>query len=126
MKIKKYQIEAVFLSLTYPIKKFADARRRDVFLKKLQDSYKEYNEQIQTIYKEFCIKDENGEPKVEDNKYTFENAILEKLNEEIKVLNEEEINIDGDVKDLIENSEAELKVGMTDILQEVLDEKNPD
>lgn len=126
MKIKKYQIEAVFLSLTYPIKKFADARRRDVFLKKLQDSFKEYNEQIQAIYKEFCIKDENGEPKVEDKKYTFENAILEKLNEEIKVLNEEEINIEGDVKDLIENSEAELKVGMTDILQEVLDEKNPD
>ncbi len=122
MKLKKSQIEAVATAINYPIKNFSDARKRDVFMKSLQEQFKLFTEQQQAIYTEFCEKDEEGKPSlIEENKYQFKNEVLPDLDKELGTLYNEEIEVQGDIKDIIINSQAELKTGMTDILQEVLD-----
>lgn len=121
MKIKKSIIETLYVSLNYPIKNFSKARVRDTFLKKLGEEYKKYTEEKSKIITELCEK-KDDKPIVEDDKYKFTPENEAQAVKEVEILNNEEIEIDlsKEIKELIKNSEAELKTGMADTLSTLI------
>lgn len=124
MKIKKSSLELVFSSLNYPIKNFSKARVRDIFVSKLTNAIKQYGEERSKILNTLCDKDDKDKPLIEDGQYVFKSKPenKEQAVKEVDILNNEEsdIEISKEIKELIENSEAELGIGMAEELSKII------
>jgi len=122
MKIKKSLLETVYVSLDYPIKNFSKARVRDGFTSLLMGQIKTYYSERTKILEELCIKDEEGKPIKEKDQYTFTPENEVQAIKEVEILNNEEtsIEITKDIKELIENSQADLRTGMAETLSVLL------
>lgn len=125
MIVKNKQITALLAVLNYPMK-FSLARQRDKFSLELTTKYEEWQNDIQKIYKEFCDKDEKGEPIfVNTNHYTFtKEGAKESVDKEYEILAEEKFTLksEGPIHDFINNSPVELKVGDGDLVAQVLEQ----
>jgi len=129
MKIKKKLLVLFYLTLAQSKPAtLAAGRVRDMLVtpsKPLFESLKEFEEARKKIYEEFCDKDEDDKPIVNDNQYRFskpENAI--KQRDETTILEEEEVELSivypEIVKALIESTGYEPKVGETETIDEIL------
>lgn len=126
MKIKKSQLEPLLKALNYPIKKFAQARIRDRFVKQLSTEYQTFNQEREEILKKYAEK-KNGEPIINNNQYSFKPEVVEKVQKEVDILFAEEIPIEmnGEVKALIDNSTAEFEIGQADLLTNLIEDLEP-
>lgn len=125
MIIKNKQIEPLLKVLNYSVK-FSLARHRDKFLLELSKKMDEYNAELQKIYKEFCDKDEKGEPIISaDHKYSFtEEGAVDNVNSEYNILIEESFKLEDNsvIYDLINNSPVELEIGVSAVIEDVLNQ----
>lgn len=125
MKIKKSNLVPIFLFVkgTEGTLSLKESRERDIFIKPFFEVVKTYEQDREKIYKEFCIKNENGEPDLKDGKsYQFPTEKLDELNKELETLNTEEVevNVYALTKEVLEKSEYKPKVGETEIIDEFL------
>ena len=119
MKIKKLHIEIFFnyVKGTEGILSLSEARMRDMFLNKLLEPLQTYIQDRDKIYKEFCIKDNEGNPDLLDGtKYQFDKDKIDEINKELIELNDEEIEIEipsilslSKLKEILEKSEYKPK-----------------
>lgn len=125
MKIKNKQLDIVFKIVNYPMK-FSLARKRDNFLKALGEKIDAKNNDIEKLYKEYCIKDEKGNPVIQDNRYQFDDSVLEDLNKDFAEIMNEDVEIPHEpiINDIIVNSNVELEVGEGLVMEEILANKN--
>lgn len=124
MQIKKSSLEVLFLTLkgTEGILNLADARIRDTFLKPVIESYETFIKERTTIYETFCDKKEDGTPDIEDNRYKFSKEVQAQADAELKTLYDEEITLETPekLKEFMEKSEYNPKVGEADIIDEII------
>lgn len=125
MKIKKSQLLPLFLTIkgTEGKLNLAESRIRDSFLKNLLDETKKSESEKSIIYNTFCLKNEDGTPLfVEGNKYEFPKECLDELNKEMETFYNEEVVIDvpANLKEMIEKSDYNPKIGETEIIDELL------
>lgn len=94
IKLQNQLIVPVFQFLQEVNLKGKASRGRTQFSKRLEEKIKEFDEALTEIRKEYFELDEDGELKVDDDKYTFKDKSKEEeLNEKIQELNEEEFEI---------------------------------
>ncbi len=132
MKLKKGQLTLFYLALSQAksnIEKdyisLADARIRDqLATKSLFDLLKDFEEARKKIYDVFCVKDAEGQPILLKENYQFEPKVVKGMTEEVRILENEEveINIENPVKILLflENTKYEPKIGETVIIDEII------
>lgn len=126
MKIQKKYLELLFRAVSgYKTDKLADARIRDSFLKTLSDNVDTFIKDRNDVYVKFCNKDEEENPIITDNKYTFKKEVIVDLNKELNILIEEEIDIESSsnnekIKEFIENSKYETEAGESLAIDEIL------
>ncbi len=97
----------------------SSARRR--FLRLLSGFVTDFKIERESIQKEFCNKNQQGEPIVFKDRYTFEKDNQKKFNEKYKVLSDLKIEIDfkGEEKDkefvvgLLEKEIEHIKINTT-------------
>lgn len=103
----------------------ADARIRDGLASKaVFDHLHDFEEARKKIFEEFCIKDKDGNPDLLGESYQFDKENVEKMSNEVKILENETVeiaipNVDK-VKQFIENTKYEPKVGETLHLDEII------
>lgn len=120
MTLQKKELEIIYLTLDETKPNLADARIRDAFLKPLGETLDQLNKDKTAIYLTFCDKNEDDSPLIVDGKYHFQNENLEEINDELKKLVEEEIEISitnpEKIKELIENTIYSPKTGEVEII----------
>lgn len=120
MTLQKKDLEIIFLALNDTKPNLADARIRDAFLKPLGEQLDQFNKDRNTVYVTYCDKDENNQPIVTENKYTFPADKLEEINTELLKLIEEEVEIEVQnpekIKELIEGTNYSPKTGEVEII----------
>jgi len=133
MKIKNYQLEPLHKVLSYGMK-FTLSRVRNKFLAVVVEKIQEKEKGRMEIITKLCKKDKEGKPIMENDHYGFTEVNLAKFNKEYQILQLEdnEIELKGDIVQMIENSTAVIDdanpatKGYTNIIEEVLEEcKNP-
>lgn len=112
----------LYLSLRDSSLKLADARIRDLFLKPLGEALDQFQKDRTKIYEEYCDKNEEGKPDIKDSKYHFAPGLLSTINDELKTLLDEEVELSPDpkIKAFIESSNYEPKAGETEIIDIIL------
>ena len=125
MQTKKINLEVFFnfVKGTEGQLSLSEARARDIFIKPLAELTQSFFEDREKIYKEFCLKNEDGTPALIDgDKYEFSPEDLEQINKELNILANEEVEINTYAisKAILEKSEYKLKVGEADIIDEIL------
>lgn len=118
MKLQKKQLEPLLTVLNYPIKKFAEARKRDRFLLEVNKEFNLVKKEERAIYEKFALKDKKGEFISVNDRLQFQSKDVDKINKEREILLNEEIDIVsnlsiGEVRVLIENSTVEFGSGVT-------------
>lgn len=103
----------------------ADARVRDqLATKTLFDLLHEFEEARKKIYLEFCVKDSNKEPVYLEGNYQFKPSVVEEMTKEVKILEEEEVEIKIEnptkILMLMENTKYEPRVGDTIAIDEII------
>lgn len=94
IKLENQLIVPVFQFLQEVNLKGKASRGRTQFSKRLEDKSKDFNDALTDLRKEYFELDDEGELKVEDDKYIYKDKFQEEeLNEKIKELNEEEFEI---------------------------------
>lgn len=125
MKLKKLQLEPLFnlAKGTESTLSLAESRIRDSFIKPLSEIVQTYYDDRNVIYKIFCLKTEDGESDLLDgDKYQFPKGELDKINKELQILADEEVevNFPDSVKDILEKSDYKPKIGEAEIIDEIL------
>jgi len=125
MKIKKVQLETLFnvTKGTEGVLTLAESRVRDTFIKPLLEHTQRYLEDKQTIYKEYCLKDEKGEPQLVDgDKYEFPKEKLEEINKELVTLSDEEVELETpeNIKEILEKTTYLPKIYEAEIIDELI------
>lgn len=103
----------------------ADARIRDALATKvIYDLLHDFEEARKKIYEEFCIKNEDGSPKLVNGNYQFEIADIKKMTEEVQILEDEEVEIKIDnpvkIKQFLNNTKYEPEVGEAIVIDEII------
>jgi len=116
MNIQKKYLTLFYKTLKETKLNLVDSRIRDEFFKDLTGKLQDFEQARQTIFKEFCVKDENGEPKFTDkNEYQFENDKTADLTKELETLLDEEIELTvknpDKIKEFIEKTEYQPLAG---------------
>lgn len=94
IKLENKLIVPVFQFLQEVSLKGKASRGRTQFSKRLQEKSKEFDEALTILRKEYFETDEDGELKVEEDKYIYKDKSQEEeLNGKIKELDEEEFEI---------------------------------
>jgi len=127
MQLKKKYLTLFYLALSQAkAKSLSEARIRDeLATKSLYDSLRDFEEARLKIYKELCIKDDKDEPiLLEGDKYTFSPENTPKMQAEVDILESEEIELKvknpEKIKELIENTAYEPKIGEALIIDEII------
>jgi len=124
MKIQKKYLELLYKVVKeYKTPKMALGRIRDKFLRDLAPQVDQYIKDREEIYKQFCIKKEDKTPDLlKGTQYQFLPEILEELNNELKTLGDEEIDVINppELKNMIEESSYETQAGETLIIDEII------
>ena len=118
LAVAKSNVEENYISL-------ADARVRDALATKvIYDLLRDFEEARKKIYVEFCNKNEAGEPDLIDDKYQFENSVVDKVNKELVTLENEEVEIEisnpEKVKQLLNNTKYAPEIGETVLIDELI------
>lgn len=118
MRIQKKYLVLFYKLLTETKLNLVDSRVRDEFFKDLLEKTKDFEQARQTIFKEFCIKDEEGIPKLTGkNEFQFEDEKVDELTKEINTLLDEEVEFNiknpDKIKEFIENTKYEPLTGET-------------
>lgn len=103
----------------------ADARIRDGLASKaLFDTLKDFEDARTKIYRAFCKKDANGDPELVAGNYQFEPKDVEALNKEVKILEDEEVELRVDnpakITQFLNSTKYEPRVGEALIIDEVI------
>lgn len=128
MTIKKQYLELLYKALGgYKTEKLAEARTRDSFMKTISEPLDGFIKDRNTIYVKFCKKNEDGEPTIVDDKYSFNREVMPDLSSELSILVEEEVVIPEiptttieSVKEFIENTKYETLPGESFQLDEII------
>lgn len=125
MTLKKLYLETLFnfTKGTEGILSLSDSRVRDNFMKPLGETLQTFVNDREVIYKNFCLKKEDGEPDLlEGNSYQFPPEKVEEINRELKVLGDEEVEVStpDKLKEILEKSEYKPKIGESEIIDEIL------
>lgn len=124
MKIKKSQLEALYQALkgTEGVLSLKEARVRDAFLKPLTEVFGAFEQDRLKIYHQFCNKNDDGTPAIQDNKFHFKREVVAEMNAELNILNEEEVELDApeNLKDLIEATTYKPKEGESAVLDDII------
>lgn len=125
MVLKKKLLTLYYLTLSQAkVDSLAEGRFRDSVAKHAFEALKEFELARIKIYEAFCVKDDKGEPKLVDNNYQFSREEAPKAAAEVKILEDEEVDVPitnaGKVKALIEATKYEPKVGETEVIDELL------
>lgn len=104
----------------------ADARIRDGLASKaLFDTLKDFEDARTKIYKAFCKKDANGEPELVAGNYQFDPKDVDAMNKEVKILEDEEVDLKVDnpakIVQFLNNTKYEPRVGEALIIDEVIE-----
>jgi len=108
--------------------KFSIARVRDVLIRKVFDELHAYETDRKAIYEEFCNKDAEGKPIIENGSYSFlkekkedTEKTIESVQKELDILNNEEVEIpvanQPIIKDCIENTEYKPEAGEVELIE---------
>lgn len=111
--------------------KFSIARVRDALTKKVFDELHTFENDRKNIYEAFCVKDEDGKPLITNGMYSFELKTPEltkknvaKMQKEVEILSNEEIEIKIDnqdiIKNTIENTEFQPNMEEVELIEELL------
>lgn len=124
MKLQKRHLEITFLAFkgTEGVLSLKESRIRDSFMKSLTEVTMTFEEDRKAIYEKFCNKKEDGTPDTEDGQYHFDTAVLPDVNEELRILLDEEVEIETPVglKETLEKTEYRPKTGEVEIIDEIL------
>ncbi len=122
---KKYLV--VFLkALQETNLNLVDSRIRDEFHKSLFETTREFEIGQQAIFKEFCIKNKDGEPEMtEKGEYQFNvGEPSESVKKETEILLEEEVELTpknpAKIKEFLDLTEYKPKVGESEIIDEII------
>jgi len=124
MTTKKKNLELIFNVLRETKLSLADSRIRDAFMKQFGEALDDFVKERENVYIKFCDKDEDGNPKVLENKYTFQKSVLEEMSNELEILLNEEVAIAADntekIKEFIESTQYNPKPGEVELIDEFL------
>lgn len=123
MKIQKQYLEIFYITLKETAPVLAIARIRDAFLKKLGLETDTFISDRKKIAVNFCVKNEDGTPKVTDGKFSFPNESMEALGNELKVINEEEVEfatVPKEIKEVMKITTHRFKDGEVDSYDKVM------
>lgn len=122
MKLPKKYIEILLQILNKTELSLTDSRIRDSFMKELLETAKTYDSDRQKILNEYCEKDEDNKPIIEDNKFKFNEENIIKANEELAILLEETVELKSDdkLKSIIEQTKYTPKFGEVEVIDEIL------
>ena len=123
MQLQKKNIELFFKVIKeYKTPKMVLGRIRDSFLRDLAPKLEQYTKDREEILIKFSVKKEDGTPDIQDNKYQFEPKDTDELNKELIILGDEEVEITPapEIKNFIEETSYETKVGETVIIDEII------
>lgn len=132
MKIKKGNLEVLFLTVrgTEGVLNLRESRTRDAFLKPLTEITQTFEAERRVIYEKFCTKKEDGTPDIDDQKYKFPPEDLAAVNEELKTLYSEEVEVPVLVPSallaILERSNYQPKIGEAAVIDEVLAALDPE
>ena len=94
IKLENKMIVPVFQFLQEAVLTGNSTRGRNQFMKRLEEKSKDFNDALTEIRKEYFKVDKEGELVVENGNFVFKDSINKKeLEEKIKALNEEELEI---------------------------------
>jgi hypothetical protein len=120
MQITKRELEPIFLAVkgTEGVLSLKDARVRDSFMKPLTEALMSFEKERNAVYDQFCIKTEDGQPDLSDGSYHFDKGEIEKVNEELKTLIAEPVELTppAGLKEILERSEYKPRVGEVEII----------
>jgi len=100
-----------------------EARIRDNFLKPIIELTQNFYDDREKIYREYCIKNEDGTPALKDGtKYEFNKDKVEQIDMELKTLMSEEVEITAPdtIKEILEKTTYSPKLGEADVIDELL------
>lgn len=119
---KKY-IELLFKVIKgYKTSKMILGRSRDALLRDLTPLIEQFYKDRNEIYIKFCNKKEDGTPSMVEDKYEFNNNILNEVNAELGILGNDkfELKFPDSTKNMIEESTYETLAGETTVIDEII------
>lgn len=129
--MEKISIPKRFIEISLAVLKetklpFQQARQRDRVITQLIGQAKLFNDDRNKIAQEFCAKDEQGRPKVENDNYVFDtDESKQACIKEINILLGETIDINVDdinsLKTIMNNTLYEPKVGEAEFIEKLLE-----
>lgn len=121
-KLNKRHLEVLILTLKEAKADLKGARVRDSVISQATPLLKQFYDDRNAIFIEYCEKNEDGTPETKDNQYTFRNDITPKVEEEVQDLLDEEVDITLplEIKELILNTTYSPKYGEMELIDEIL------
>ncbi len=131
MKLKKSNLEALFnlTKGTDGVLTLPEARIRDQFIKQLEDLTNNFYQDREKIYRAYCVNLEDGTPDLKNgNQFQFTLENLPKQESEVKILNDEEVEITvpepnpifPGLKSILEKSTYLPKVGEAEKIDQII------
>jgi len=125
MKLKKSTLEVFSSALagTEGVLGLADARIRDRFAKELKEATDLFIAEREKIYLKFCLKNKKGAPDLlNGTQYQFKREVVDEMMPEIKLLDEEEVELSDQpkIKEYLDKTEYTPKIGEAEIIDEII------
>ncbi len=124
MKIQKKYLEVLYKTIkgTEGVLTLAEGRIRDNFMKPLFDATEQFENDRKKIFEQYCVKEEDGTPKIIDSNYHFSKDEAEIVNKEVTTLIEEDVELPEEprIKEIIERTQYKPLMGESEMIDTII------